>query len=73
MYNSHIFGGIKLKNDKIKELSKKTVKLLEKTKKHYELYEMERKELYQYFVSKNDVEKWEAYIEEFEKLINEKK
>lgn len=72
MYNNHIFGGIKLKNDKIEELSDKTVKLLEKTKKNYKQYEIERKKLYEYFVNKNDVEKWEAYIKEFKELINEK-
>lgn len=72
MYNNHIFGGIKLKRDKIEELSLETVKLLEKTKKCYKEYETERKELNKYFVNKNDVEKWEAYIKEFKGLINEK-
>lgn len=61
-----------MKNDKIEELSKKTVELLEKTKKHYKSYENERKKLYQYFVNKKDIEKWEAYINEFEELINGK-
>lgn len=60
-----------MKNGKIEELSEKTVKLLEKTKKNYRQYEKERKKLYEYFVSKNDVEKWEAYIKEVEELINE--
>ena len=70
--NNHILGGIKLKNDKIEELSSETVKLLEKTKKDYKKYETERKKLYEYFVNKNDVEKWEAYIKELKELINEK-
>ena len=61
-----------MENDKIKELSKKTIKILEKTKKNYKMYEKERKELYGYFVRKSDVEEWESYINKFEEVINEK-
>ena len=59
-----------MNNSKIQQLSKKTIELLEATKKEMTKYAIERKKLFEYFANKNDVEKWEKYIEEKEKLIN---
>lgn len=57
-----------MNNDKIEELSKRTVQLLEKTKKQRNLYEMERKQLYDYFIKRENIEEWEKYIVELEEL-----
>jgi len=69
MYIIIILGGIKLKNSKLEELTKKTILLLEKTKKDYKKYEKERKQLYVYLVNKNEVETWEKYVKELEEII----
>ena len=61
-----------MKDDKISQLTRKTIDLLEKTKKQYKMYEKERQELYRYFVNESDLEKWEAYINKFEEIINGK-
>lgn len=57
-----------MNNDKIEELSKRTVQLLEKTKKQRNLYEMERKQLYDYFIKRENIEEWEKYIVKLEEL-----
>ncbi len=56
--------------NKILELSEKTVRLLEKTKKNSKLYEKERQQLYYYFVTQNNLTDWENYIKEFEEKLN---
>jgi len=72
MYIVIILEGTKLKNSKIEELNKRTILLLEKTKKEYKKFAEERKQLYCYLVDKDDLTKWEKYVEQLEKIINEK-
>ena len=55
-------------SSKIQQLSKKTIELLEETKKRNYKICNGKKKLFEYFANKHDVEKWEEYIVEMEKL-----
>lgn len=57
-----------MNNDKIEELSKRTVQLFKKTKKLCNLYEAERKQLYSYFIKRKNIEELEKYVVEVEEL-----
>lgn len=58
-----------MKNSKIEELSKRTLRLLERTKKETEKYKNERKKLFQFWLNGNELEKWDEYVTKLEKII----
>ncbi len=58
-----------MRNSKVEDLSKRTLKLLEKTKKETEKYKNERKKLFQFWLNGNELEKWDEYVTKLEELI----
>lgn len=55
--------------NKIDELSRRSINFLEKTKKSMEKYSQERQKLFKYLVDKDDIENWEAYLIELEQIV----
>ncbi|MCI8548391.1 MAG: hypothetical protein HFJ38_05830 [Bacilli bacterium] len=61
-----------MNNSKIEDLTKRTIILLENTKKEYVKFTEERNLLYGYLVDKNNVVKWEKYLNQLEEIIKVK-
>lgn len=62
------------REDKVRELNKKTLKLLELTKKQMSKYALERKKIFEFSCKsidgKIDVEKWEEEISKIEEELH---